>query len=574
VPSFDYSDIASELVGQQAATAAPAPAPQSAEFDYSAIARDVVKTEPQVQAPAERLADEDRKAQMLRWRVLNETRAPEEQAEILKMSSALGWSPETIAADMPKARNAVEASKLDTEAVLHAHPALAEFLGDPRTSALARSDTERLTGLAYLVGEGQTPGAVELWLKQRSLSRENHDLQTQLLLGTTPDENAQAPEVDPTGVGVPAQPMRPLAQDEKARLRAQVQKNEQELHRLRSFGDGVEELGFGAKQLARTARLLIDMGPEMAKGAAAALVGSVGPLGPVSGAAAGTAFWAYETGPGVYWQLSELKGQDGKPLLSEEEAKNYALGASVPLGALMSVGLEGAGLSFTKWASSKPIMEKALSVLAKDSVEKVLARKGMAAALGRAALNYGTHSVQGGLVMASQSALTQATLEIAAGQHGVDAPGTITDAFADGFSTGIRDFAIIAAWGPARRMLAEHGQIRASQESAQVLRDIAENTRESKLAQRDPERFGKLSTNSAPTRRSTSRARRSTSSPRRRRSPRANWRPASSATRARPTTLASRPAPSRFRWASGPRRSSLPATTRSSERTRARASTN
>jgi rRNA processing protein Gar1 len=41
-------------------------------------------------------------------------------------------------------------------------------------------------------------------------------------------------------------------------------------------------------------------------------------------------------------------------------------------------------------------------------------------------------------------------------------------------------------------MLAEHGQIRASQESAQVLRDIAENTRESKLAQRDPEQFGKL----------------------------------------------------------------------------------
>jgi GGDEF domain-containing protein len=216
------------------------------------------------------------------------------------------------------------------------------------------------------------------------------------------------------------------------------------------------------------------------------------PCRPVGGAAAGTAFWAYETGPGVYWQLSELRGADGKPLLSEEEARNYALGASVPLGAMMSVGLEGAGLSFTKWASSKPIAEKVLSALAQQSVEKVLARKGMAAALGRAALNYGTHSVQGGLVMASQSALTQATLELAAGQHGVDAPGTITDAFADGFSTGIRDFAIIAAWGPARRMLAEHGQIRASQESAQVLRDIAENTRESKLAQRDPEQFGKL----------------------------------------------------------------------------------
>jgi uncharacterized protein with von Willebrand factor type A (vWA) domain len=154
VPSFDYSDIASELVGQQTAPASPAPAPEGSEFDYSAIARDVVKTESQVQAPAERLADEDRKAQMLRWRVLNETRAPEEQAEILKMSSALGWSPETIAEDLPKARNAVEAAQLDTEKVLRAHPALAEFLGDPRTSALARSDTARLTGLAYL-GSGK-----------------------------------------------------------------------------------------------------------------------------------------------------------------------------------------------------------------------------------------------------------------------------------------------------------------------------------------------------------------------------------------------------------------------------------
>jgi hypothetical protein len=57
---------------------------------------------------------------MLRWRVLNETRAPEEQAEILKMSSALGWSPETIAADLPKARNAVEAQARHREGLARA----------------------------------------------------------------------------------------------------------------------------------------------------------------------------------------------------------------------------------------------------------------------------------------------------------------------------------------------------------------------------------------------------------------------------------------------------------------------
>jgi GGDEF domain-containing protein len=509
--AHDYADIASQLVGAPATPAAPA------DLDYSSVARDVVKHENAGPTPADVAADEERKMQMLKWRVMNENRAPEEQAEILKLSSALGWTPDVVAADLQKARSAVEAQGLDSENVLRAHPALAEFIGDPRTSALARSDTARLTGLAYLVGSGisskdaetiqefdptglgvppqrfdeGTPGAVSLWLKQRSLARDTHDLQTQLMLGTAPDGESAPEEFDPTGTGVATQPRRPLTDAEKARLAEQIRKNDAQLRKLSQFGDGVEELGWGKRQLAKTARLLIDMGPELAKGAAVA--GAAGlATGGFGSSAAGTAYWSYETAPGIFWQLHELKDAGGNPLLSDSEAQNYAVAASIPIGLLNAVGIEGLGVSATKWATSKPFVEKALSLVARDGVERLLAAKGTAAVLSRAALNYGTHAVQGGLMVAGQSAITQAALEVAAGQHGVDAPGGVGDAFAKGFWQGMRDFAIIAAWGPARRALAEHGALRASAESAQVLKDIADNTRESKLAQRSPEEFGKL----------------------------------------------------------------------------------
>jgi GGDEF domain-containing protein len=509
--AHDYADIASQLVGAPATPAAPA------DLDYSSVARDVVKHENAGPTPADVAADEERKMQMLKWRVMNENRAPEEQAEILKLSSALGWTPDVVAADLPKARGAVEAQGLDSENVLRAHPALAEFIGDPRTSALARSDTARLTGLAYLVGSGisskdaetiqefdptglgvppqkfdeGTPGAVSLWLKQRSIARDTHELQTNLMLGTAPDGESAPEEFDPTGTGVATQPRRPLTDAEKARLAEQIRKNDAQLRKLSQFGDGVEELGWGKRQLAKTARLLIDMGPELAKGAAVA--GAAGlATGGFGSVAAGTAYWSYETAPGIFWQLHELKDAGGNPLLSDSEAQNYAVAASIPIGLLNAVGIEGLGVSATKWATSKPFIEKALSLVARDGVERLLAAKGTAAVLSRAALNYGTHAVQGGLMVAGQSAITQAALEVAAGQHGVDAPGGVGDAFANGFWQGMRDFAIIAAWGPARRALAEHGVLRASSESAQVLKDIDENTSESKLAQRSPEEFGKL----------------------------------------------------------------------------------
>jgi hypothetical protein len=492
VPENYLDSLVSKLPAADGAPVSPdASAPGAGEYLDK-----VVQALPAVQEPHPE--DEQRKYDFLKWRVQNETRDSGEVAEVLRLSAALSWSPEAVAGDLLKARSAVEAQNLDAEKVLKAHPALADFIGDPRTTALARGDTARLTGLAYLTGtvamtsdRPAVPGAVELWLRQAKLSGEGHDLQLQLMLGTAPEEGAAPPEFDPTG-GAASQAMRAMTPSEKASLREQIAKNQEELRRLKTYGDGVEELAWAPRQLARAARTVIEMGPKIAEGAAAAFVGTAAG-GPVGATAAATTFWAYDTAPGIFWQLSELKDpHTGKPVLSEDEARNYALAAAVPIGLLNAVGFEGMGATLTKWKVSQPFVEKALSLLAKDSVEKVLAQKGLGGVVERAALHWGTHALQGGLMMATQSGITQAAAEVAAGMHGVDAPGSVGDAFGDGFAQGLADFWLLSAWGPARKALAEHGQIRASRDSAEVLRDLGENTRESKLFQNAPEEGAKL----------------------------------------------------------------------------------
>lgn len=430
----------------------------------------------------------------LQWRVQNEDREPQEQAEILRLSTALNTDPEAVAKDLPGARKQAEASGIDFEQLVSAHPALADFLGDPRTTALARGDTARLSGLAYLVGEGATPGAVSLWFRQRELARENQDLESRLLSGNVTDEAYQQQVSASAGLAVEAlakNPSRPMTADEVSRLKEQIAKNDGELHRLASYGDGVEEMKGVKWALAKTGKMLIEMGPEMAKGALAVAGGSM--LGGVGGPAAGTAFWASETAPGLMWQAMQLRGPDGKQMLSDDQARAWAVGGSLPIGALLSFGLEGVGASFTKFATAQPLVEKALQKLTQQSVEKILSEKGVAGLVVRAGVNYGTHWLQGGLVMAGQSALTQATLEQAAiASRGIDAPGSVTDSMAQGFKQGLRDFAIMSAWGPFRGFLKERGVLQASIEGAERLKDVAEQTKESKLFEHSPEEGQKL----------------------------------------------------------------------------------
>jgi hypothetical protein len=469
---------------------------------------------PVAEVDAQRAAAEQaRKGELLRWSVRSETRAPEEQAEIMRLSIALNEHPEVVADDLPWARKEVEARKLDTAAVLRAHPALAEFLGNPETSALARGDTARLTKLSYLFGgqlDGhEVQGLLSRLLEGREKARGLLDMQSALMTGEAkggpvvpgaPWEESSAQPAGPVGIpGVVPAGTRPMTEAEKEGLRGAIRKQEQELATLKASGDGIEELGIGVKQVAKTARLLVDMGPEMVKGAVATAAGTL--AGPGGSLAAGTAFWASETQPSMYWQLSELKDAEGKPVLTDDEAKNWARIAAIPLGAAMSVSLESMGASATKWATSKPIVERALATLLPSAAKRLTTAPGLAATMGRIALNYGTHVAEGGLMMGVQSGIQRATLEAAKATHGGEADASaVGGAFVDGAIAGVEDFAILAAWGPARRMLAERGRISASVEGERVLRDIGNETRESKLAQRSPEKFEELTAKFGPER--------------------------------------------------------------------------
>jgi site-specific DNA-cytosine methylase len=522
---------------EEAAQAAAAPPPPTvpaapAKLDFSAAIGEA-PLQAQVDLDA-RKKDEARQAELLTWRVANEKRAPEEQAEIMRLSVALDWHPEVVAGDLPGARNKALAAKLDTATVVRDHPALAELLGDPNTTALVRGDTARLTGLSWLLGDWEldptapakggtllrqnAPGVVEAMLRQRSLARENHGLLLQLMAaGSMKDALASKP-LNPSDIPVPegmdpetaqayreakmarARPMaasgiRPeslyagQAQKDPAELeaiRARIRANDLELSGLRNGGDGIDELSWynPAKYLLKTARVLTDMGPEMAKGAVATAL-------PIPGAA--EAFWMQEVTPGIYWTLSELKDPaTGLPVLTDEEARGYAATAGLPTALSFTASLGSMGLAGKGWLTSKPLVEKALAKLLPASVEKLLSSQAAWASVGRAAYSYGTHQLQGGVMMGVQSAITAATVEAAKASHGQEADaGAIAAAVEEGFVTGMKDFVLIAGWGPMRQYFGERGRISASHERAQVILDINQNTRESKFAKTDPEGFEK-----------------------------------------------------------------------------------
>jgi hypothetical protein len=247
-----------------------------------------------------------------------------------------------------------------------------------------------------------------------------------------------------------------------------------------------------------TAAGLTTGGAGAAAGTAVPVVGNVagGVAGGITGVgigqyAGGAAFDFLENVGPMYRSLAGLKKGDGKtPLLTEAEARSFAVSGSLALAGITS-GL--AGPLVKRFPIVKTILERAGA----QSVEKALVEQTTARAALTALRQYGEHVAIGGAYMAVNGAGQAAVGEIAKGTHGQEASWQpVWDATAHGFVAGIQDMALLAAWGPGRQFLHERGRQVATEHERLQLEAIAEHAKESELLTRSPEQaeelFGKM----------------------------------------------------------------------------------
>jgi hypothetical protein len=485
------------------APAAPAalPPPSGPRLDFTAAIEEL----PPVRPVVDTSKDEEQLALNLRWRVANTDRAPEEQAEVLRLSSALGWKPEMVAADLAGARGAVEAQKLDSLTVVRDHPVLAGFIGDPNKTALARSDYDRLSALEKLTGrdavfaDGKLQKAVPGWfgrtLAGRQLNGDTKSALATLANGVIEDKAAGTEYVYNKAGDIMGERgvKRPLTQADRDTLHARIAANDTELARLGLSGDTqFHENDYATNALANVAKIAIDMGPELV---ASAALGAVHPV-------LAATMWAAESRPDLYRQLSEAKKSDGTPLMAEREAADWALVGSIPMGAVMgglpnAIGM-GVGRAVAGRTAAVGAVERTVGGLMPRAIDKLMTDRTFTGVVGHLAKEYGEAQLHGGLIMGLQSGMAQATLEVAQATHGEFTDGRVMAAFTQGAIRGMEDFAVISAFRPVANAFVNYGRWQRSADLASTLKDIADNTRNSRMAKASPEEFDKLVTDMGP----------------------------------------------------------------------------
>jgi hypothetical protein len=473
------------LGDQGAAPASPLP-------DFTAVIGELPPARPVVDTAK----DEEQLALNLRWRVANNDKAPEEQAEVLRLSSALGWKPEVVAADLPGARGAVEAQKLDSFSVVRDHPVLAGFIGDPSKTALARSDYDRLSALEKLTGrdaymadgklQSAVPGFFGRLFEGRRLNTEIKRLTTQLADGTVRDPSLGYEQVA-TGkeVRVLAR-QRPMTEAEHTSMWEQVHAAEAKLTELGVSGDTqFHEHDYVRNALANVAKIAVDMGPEMVASSM---------LGPFA-----AMYWGEEMRGGLYHQLHDAKRADGKTdLLTDHEASNWSFYGSIPLGMVMSGLPNAVGLGAGKVAMKVGAVERTVARIVPKAIDRLMTDRTFVGVAGHLAKEYGEAQLHGGLIMGLQSGIGQATLELAQASHGEGTDGRVMASFLQGAVRGMEDFAVISAFRPVANAVGNYGRWRRSADLASTLKDIADNTKNSRMAKASPEEFDKLVTQMGP----------------------------------------------------------------------------
>lgn len=417
---------------------------------------------------AQRLGqEEDLRAGMAAFRATQTDLTPEKGVEIAQLARATGKPVQFVADNLDDLRRSVDADRL--KAQLLESPALQEMLLDPAKAGVLKDQIADANTWEWWFGRWD--------LKPNQISGPDG----KPLLQFPMPELALGPAWARAGVAG-AQEQRITYLANKQVLGVSTSEEDQQLADLEAkYGNR----DFGANNpFTKGVVGGVKMAPYMLGSAVARVAGGAaaapaGPAGIAVGQYAGGAAWDFyqNVGP-LYRQLRTLKRGDGTPLLSDDEARAYAVPISAGISAFTS-GLGGVALR--GFPLTKELLEKAT----RKGVEKAFVEVGGEQAVKSFLTRYGTHVAAGGAMMAVQGGGNAAAAELAKGQHGEEwSVRPVVDAAAHAFLTGIQDMSLIAAWGPGREYLRERGLRTAVDAESARYQGIAEQAAASPILER------------------------------------------------------------------------------------------
>jgi GGDEF domain-containing protein len=394
------------------------------------------------QAIAADEAAQEQEVGQLRWLEKNNVRDPEQAGELLRYSAAARLPIDQVALDLPAVKRNIDAQQTDWDRVYRENPVVAQFARQPGIMPLVKDDWANLPWFEWGM---KMPFRVAL---DATKALETTARQIGEYEGWGSEENRQ-------------------------RIR------ELEVSQAKDYGAN----SFFAKAwigLPKMAPFILgDLAARVAGGAAGALAG---PGGLVAGQYSGSALFNYyqSIGP-LYWQLIQIPG------MTEDKARWLARGASTVTAGLM------AGF-FQKASSAIPGVKSALEKAGALTVQKALTSATVPAALGQGLKQWGKHEAVGASLMAAQSAINQAALELGKApgpwseSYGFEAdPGEVFRAGLEGLKTGATDMLLFSASGPGKAFLKELGRIHNSEVNYSRVLALSDAAQASTAMQRFPQ---------------------------------------------------------------------------------------
>jgi hypothetical protein len=408
-------------------------------------------------------ASEEQARKLTAFRATHAALSPDDAADVVRHAAATGLAPEFVADNLAEVRK--NTSQAQLEQALARQPKLAQYMADAAKAPIVRDDVANLGPLEWLLTgrydelKGYTPPAAVRAFATGIKHQQIAALGARQLAGVaTPQDDAELRRLS-------AEADRDLVGAESPGVGGWLR------HKVAaSFVGGVQMLPYvGLSIVARTVG-------GFAGGAATGGVGAaVGALG------GGAAFDFFSNVGGLYGSLRALRAPGGEPLLSEAEARSYAVGTSLAT-SVLTAGIGG------KLVTAIPGVKELLAKVTGQSVAQAFVQRTAGRAALEAVKGYGEHVAAGATFMAVQAAANGATVEMAKATHGQQADwSAVRSVAADAFLHGARDMALLGAWAPGRQFLRDVGQSTRLASEAASLSAMTEAAKGSKLAERSPE---------------------------------------------------------------------------------------
>jgi hypothetical protein len=395
---------------------------------------------------------------------------PDEQGKVIRISRDTGIPPAIVQADPDGAAKSRPPTQLE---LLPSHaPSLAAHVQQPQNMAAAKDDLAKLSTLEWTLTGGLVTGAAwdaeplkyqpPVWLEalrkgwsgvRQGLEKTRQELGldpswTQILYPFSTSDLSEAQRAERAAPDVVA-----AARDLQARSTL-----------AKAWVGGFQAAPF--------------------------LVGNVAAAagGGVPGMVAFNTATVYGENVEQIGQIQGPKGESG----ASPGGRALATALSVGEGAIYSIGLGRLGKTL-----AGPVAKR----IPGEIVNRVMSSPELAKTIGKLVLRFGEAEVEGAATMAAASALQSAGQEFAKSRvdenHDFDTT-PVVDQAERAFKQGLTDFALISAFGAARRGFYDLGISRLSSREAQTLRESGKAVKDSKLADRDPTSVEDLIAQTAP----------------------------------------------------------------------------